>query len=123
MRPFITVLLIASLGAQSMAWAGGSVMGTEAMLQATTGEAAQLRSELQATLARDDVRQKLEAHGVDADMAALRVAALSDAEILELAESFDEAPAGSSVLAVIGVAFVVLLILELVGAVDIFKSI
>ena len=51
-----------------------------------------------------------------------RLDALSDAEVATLAGQIDEAPAGGDALAVIGIVFVVLIILELVGVIDIFKK-
>ena len=63
------------------------------------------------------------AMGVDPDMAAERVATLSDAEVQNLAGNIESAPAGGDVLAVVGIVFVVLLILEAAGVTDIFKSI
>jgi uncharacterized membrane protein (Fun14 family) len=39
-----------------------------------------------------------------------------------LADGLDEAPAGGDALAVIGIVFLVLLILELTGVIDIFKK-
>lgn len=76
-----------------------------------------------AWLARDQVAQKLRALGVDPEMVRLRVSSLSDSEIAELAQNIEQAPAGGNgVLAVLGVTFLVLLILELVGVIDIFKK-
>jgi hypothetical protein len=51
-----------------------------------------------------------------------RLDALSEAEIETLAGRIAEAPAGGDALAVIGIVFVVLIILELVGVIDIFKK-
>ena len=51
-----------------------------------------------------------------------RLDALSDAEVATLAGQIGEAPAGGDALAVIGIVFVVLIILELVGVIDIFKK-
>ena len=51
-----------------------------------------------------------------------RLAALSQDEIASLADQIEQAPAGGDALAVIGIVFVVLLILELVGVIDIFKK-
>ena len=48
--------------------------------------------------------------------------ALSEAEVATLAGQIGEAPAGGDALAVIGIVFVVLVILELVGVIDIFKK-
>jgi hypothetical protein len=71
--------------------------------------------------ARDDVRQAMERMGVDSSDAQARVASLSDAELMQVQGQIERLPAGGSALAVVGVVFVVLLILELVGVIDIFK--
>jgi hypothetical protein len=76
-----------------------------------------------ALFARADVRQQLETLGVDPEQAAERVAALSEQELAEIQRSIDEMPAGGSALAVIGVVFLVLIILEVVGVTDIFKKV
>jgi len=73
-------------------------------------------------LARSEVRQELERLGVDPDNASARVAALNDQELVFLAENLEELPAGGDLLAVVGIVFIVLLILELVGVIDIFKK-
>jgi len=73
-------------------------------------------------LARSEVRQELERLGVDPDDATARVAALNDQELVFLAENLEELPAGGDLLAVVGIVFIVLLILELVGVIDIFKK-
>ena len=51
-----------------------------------------------------------------------RLAGLTDSELSTLADKLEHAPAGGDILAVIGVVFVVLLILEAVGVIDIFKK-
>lgn len=73
-------------------------------------------------LARDDVRERLVAMGVDPAEVGERLAALTGAELATLAGSLERAPAGGDVLAVIGIVFVVLLILEFTGTIDIFKK-
>jgi len=75
-------------------------------------------------LARDEVAAELAALGVDPELARLRANALSDTEVQALAGRIHEAPAGGTgVFAVLGVTFLVLLILELVGVIDIFKKV
>ena len=75
-------------------------------------------------LSRDDVARELTALGVSPELARLRAEALSEFELQELAGRIEEAPAGGeAVLAVLGVTFLVLLILEWVGVIDIFKKI
>ena len=73
-------------------------------------------------LAQQQVLDILEARGVNPDDARARVAALSDAELAMVSEQIDELPAGAGALAVIGVVFLVLVILEIVGVINVFKG-
>jgi hypothetical protein len=73
-------------------------------------------------LARDDVRERMVALGVDPAEVNGRLAALTDAELALLAEQLEQAPAGGDALAVIGIVFLVLMILEFTGVIDIFKK-
>lgn len=74
-------------------------------------------------LASDQVRQQLSRLGVEPAQVDNRVAALTDDELRAMAQRIDSMPAGGvGFLGVIGIAFVVLLVLELVGAIDIFKK-
>jgi hypothetical protein len=75
-----------------------------------------------AALDREAVQAQLVSLGVDPADAKARVAALSDAELQRLDGRLAELPAGAGVIEVVGIVFVVLLILELVGVTDIFKS-
>lgn len=75
-----------------------------------------------AALSRDEVRQQFAALGVDPAAIDSRIAALTDSELNSLAMQLQEMPAGADALAVIGIVFVVLLILEMVGVIDIFKK-
>ena len=102
-------------------WSAG-VIGTQDYLSATD-RAGQIAS-LQASFSRADVRAQLEKHGVNASDAAARVASLSDQELTEVAQKMDSLPAGGDgVLVVVGIVFIVLLILELTGVIDIFKRV
>jgi hypothetical protein len=80
-------------------------------------------SRMEVLLARADVAQQLESHGVEKEQVIERLNGLSTAELLELEGQIDEQIAGGDVLAVIGIVFVVLLILDLTGVTDVFKSI
>jgi hypothetical protein len=114
----IVSLSLLSLGVQAPAVAG--VVGThEAIAAGRTGAA---RATVDAVIARDDVRAKFAELGVDAAAVEGRLAALSDEEIQTLADRIGEAPAGGDALAVVGLVFIVLLILELTGVIDIFKK-
>ena len=121
-RTSIVAVLAASLFAaslQSAAYAG--VISTQQYLTAVDREATKAR--IDAVLAREEVRAVLEQHGVDPIAADARIAALTDQELQQLATDLENMPAGGSLLGVIGIAFIVLLILELVGVIDIFNKI
>ena len=80
-------------------------------------------SAVRAHLDRADVRAQMEKMGVDASAVDTRIASLSDRELHQLATDMNGAPAGGDILALVGAVFVVLLILELVGVIDIFKKV
>ena len=73
-------------------------------------------------LDQSEVKAQMEKMGVDAASIDQRIAALSDSELHSLAKQMQDAPAGGDAIAVIGMVFLVLLILELVGIIDIFKK-
>jgi hypothetical protein len=81
------------------------------------------RADLLAALEREDVRSQLEAMGVDASMAAERVAAMTDAEVAELNERLGDLPAGADALGVILLILLVFIITDVIGATDIFPFI
>lgn len=82
------------------------------------------RDEVMSFLARDDVRQQMRDLGVDPAEAEARVAAMSDAEVQELAGKLENAKAGEGPLgAIVGAAvfvFVVLLITDILCFTDVF---
>lgn len=80
-------------------------------------------SQVQQLLNRDDVRQRLVHLGVDPGHAKARVAALTEAELARFEQELAANKAGSGVIEVLGIVFIVILVLELVGVTDIFKSI
>ncbi|MEQ1803075.1 MAG: PA2779 family protein [Gammaproteobacteria bacterium] len=115
----VTAACFLALGLQSTASAG--VIGTQEYLSAEA-RAGHL-ADINAALSRADVQAQLVALGVDPANAATRAAALSDAELAQVADQLQTLPAGGdSFLAVIGIVFLVLLILELTGVTDIFKK-
>jgi hypothetical protein len=119
-RRACVALLSASLillGLQAPAAAG--IVGTAEAIAATRGDA---RATVDAALARADVREQLAGMGVDPAAIEGRIAALSDEELASLAGQIEQAPAGGDALAVIGIVFLVLIILEVVGVIDIFKK-
>jgi hypothetical protein len=100
--------------------AGAGVISTETAIEVQQREATIGR--IDAVLARASVQQQLEAFGVDAADARTRIANLSDSELAYLEQRMNSLPAGAGALEVLGIVLLVLLVLELVGVTDIFKS-
>jgi hypothetical protein len=119
-RSVVTVLCFAILGIGSPVVAEAGLISTFDAIDAT--QRAANRERVDAALARVEVREKLSALGVDAAQLDARVAALTDAELATLADRIDTMPAGAGAIEVIGIVFLVLLILEAVGVIDIFKK-
>jgi hypothetical protein len=82
------------------------------------------RAYVDSILARQDVKAALIAQGIDADEAMMRTRALSDAEIINIADRMESLPAGGgafeTVLVVGLIVFLVLLFTDISGATDIF---
>ena len=115
---WLVCMAVLNLGSPMVAQAG--IVGTLQAVQAST-RAADLAT-VDAALARAEVRAQFAALGVAPEQVEARIAALTDAELRTLAGQMAELPAGGDALAVIGIVFLVLLILEAVGVIDIFKK-
>ena len=108
-------------------WAGLSSAASAAIIG--TGDALAIEQResrlavVQAQLAREDVQQAMIQLGVDPVEASLRVAALGEQELAQLQGQLEQLPAGGSLLALIGAVFVVLLILEVTGVINIFNKV
>ena len=119
-KVFVYALCLALLNLSSPPVAQAALVGT---LQAVESGTRSLDlAKVNAALARDQVRDQMVALGVDPTVVDARVARLTDSELRSLAERMDQMPAGGDALAVIGIVFLVLIILELVGVIDIFKK-
>jgi hypothetical protein len=112
----LLILSMSLLGVPAVGLA--APIGTDTLVQLE--QRGELVSRIQSGLARDDVRAQLLARGVAPGEVDARLGALSNEELQMIALQFDELPAGGNLLAVIGVVFVVLLILELVGVTNVF---
>ena len=114
----IPVLCVALVSTGFTGSVQAAVIGTQQAMSAEARLAAE--ASVRDSLARDDVRQAMLRLGADPAQVDGRIASLSDAELMRIQGELDRAPAGG-VLAVVGIVFVVLLILELTGVIDIFK--
>lgn len=118
------VVLVAGLGLLSTTFAGvvnAAMIGTQPAV--TMEQRAEYVSDIKGWLAQDEVRKQLVELGVDPADASERVASMTAEELQTLHTRIDELPAGAGVVEVIGIVFVVLLILELVGVTNIFNRI
>jgi hypothetical protein len=119
-RYFVYVLCLAMLNLGSPLVAQAELVTT--LQAAAAATRAQDLTVVNAALARDEVRAQFEALGVQPAQIESRIAALTDAELRTLAGQMADMPAGADALAVIGIVFLVLLILEAVGVIDVFKK-
>lgn len=113
----VLAVSVLNLGMTSAAQAG--IVSTSSIVQ--TDRESNLTS-IRSTLARADIRAQMEKMGVDSTAVDQRIASMSDQELASMAKRMHNAPAGGDgLLAVIGLVFVVLMILEFTGVIDIFK--
>lgn len=118
-NPLFLVLIVAIVAAPlQRSYAG--VISTQQYLEVTDRDAKLAR--IDTVLARAEVRAELERLGVDPVAAQERIAALTNEELELLATDLENLPAGGSLIAVVGVVFIVILILELCDVIDIFKK-
>ena len=123
MRPVSFLLICAFLLLDiNLPMAQAQMIGTDSVIAARHSEIQ--RAQVSAFLAREDVRQVMERHGVNALEAQQRVASLSDAEVAKLAASIDRLPAGGDGLGtLVGAAvliFVILLVTDILGYTHVF---
>ena len=119
-RHLVYVLCLSLLNLGSPSLARAELVTTLQAVEASTR--AHDLATVNAALAREEVRARFEALGVESAQIDARIAALTDAELRTLAGRMAELPAGADALAVIGIVFLVLLILEAVGVIDVFKK-
>ncbi len=119
-RTLVTVTASLALIPSLLPYAHAEIIDTPAVLTASArGE--RLR-QVHTALRREDVAAQLEQLGVHTAMVEQRVDAMTDAELQAFATRLEQAPAGGDGFALVGLVFVVLIILELVGVIDIFKK-
>jgi hypothetical protein len=97
-----------------------SLPGQAAMVDTAQLQASQVSIDFGSISAqRDWIKAQLVAGGVDAADASLRIAALTDAQVLKIHQRIDQEPAGGNILIII---FLVLVITELMGITDIIPN-
>lgn len=116
----VQVLVVSLLSVGSPIVVQAEIIGTLAGLESSQRDADLAR--VSRTLATAEAREQLQALGVGQAEVETRLARLTDSELSTLADRIDQAPAGAGILEVVGIVFVVLLILEAVGVIDVFKK-
>ena len=119
-KKLTTVMVVFALLAQGYVPAvQAGLIGTQTVLQSETRGA--LLSKTDKWLAQQTVADELQKMGVDAADVKERMQMMTDDELQTLAAKMDSMPAGAGALEVIGIVFIVLLILELLGVTNIFN--
>lgn len=120
-RKFIVRLVsLSMLSIGFMQASGAAIIGTQQFLESDARTAREARVE--AFLTRQDVAKQLVAFGVDPQQVQTRVSNMTNAELITLEGRLDKHVAGGDAIAVIGVVFLVLIILELMGITDVFTA-
>ncbi len=113
------VVLLASLSAFVSIPAQAGMVGTaEVTSIANAGLAV-----ADITSQREWIQQQLEANGVEAGEAAIRVSSLSDNQVMQIHQKIEEMPAGAGALGTLAFIALVLVITDLTGLTDVFPFI
>lgn len=117
---FSSRVLMVSMLSMSV-WMPSAQAGMVSSEQVVASQAAQQnRERVRALFERQDVREQLQARGVDADAARARVDALTDEEVATINGKLDSLPAGGDIVGALVFVFIVLLITDLLGLTKVF---
>lgn len=119
-RFFVGVLSLSLMSACLPVVSVAGIISTQSMIEMERAGTDLAR--LESFIERENVRGQMISLGVNPAEVKERLAALTDNELRMLNDNIETMPAGG-ILAVIGVVFVVLLILEITGVIDIFKKV
>jgi hypothetical protein len=118
-RVMVVVLSVSMLGLSLPATSYASMIDTQSLVQ--THNLEESRARISQLVSQEQVTNRMLELGVDPVDIQARIAALTEDEVRQLEQHLDQMPAGG-ILATIGLVFVILLILELTGVIDIFKK-
>lgn len=117
---FSSRVLMVSMLSMSL-WMPSAQAGMVSSEQVIASQATQQdRERVRALFERQDVREQLQARGVDADAARARVDALTDEEVASINGKLDSLPAGGDIVGAVVFVFIVLLITDLLGLTKVF---
>lgn len=81
------------------------------------------RDDVRSFIARDDVRRAMLGYGVDATDVDARINNMTESELLQLQSQMDMLPAGSSAVGLVLGVILIFVLLDLLGATDVFPAI
>ena len=119
-KALVYVLMLSFTFSQTAPAIAG-IVGTDSFLTEQSIQAD--REKLRSLMARDEVRLLLQNNGLTVEQAQERVNALTDSEVRQLAQQFNQLPAAGNAAVVILIIALVVIILELAGITDIFTGI
>jgi hypothetical protein len=122
-KPLVLTLFAATLTAGIQAPANAGLVDNEQL--AVQAELQTKRDEIRTFMARDDVRAALLDYGVSAADVDARINNLSEAELLRIQNQLESMPAGGDggVLGAILVVILIFVLLDVLGATDIFPNV
>lgn len=119
--PVALLAVFAYLGAFFyMPVAQAGMIGTQTVLQSQSR--AERIAQVRDLLSQERVVEQMIQLGVDPAAAKARVASLTNTQLARVEGELESLPAGAGLLAVLGVVFVVLMVLELVGVLNLFNN-
>lgn len=101
--------------------AHAAMVGTDTEL--ARAERAQQEQQIVQALSREEARETLARYGVQPEQVEQRLSRLTDAEVQQLAQKTEQLPAGQDVLGFVLALILILLLLDLLGATDVFPAI
>ena len=116
--PILSILALLSL---QMAPLQAAMIDNDQLIAQSQHEVS--KQQLLNSLDRQDIQAKLVSLGVDMEAAKHRINQMNNQELAQVAERFDQMPAGSGGGSIIGallVVFIVLVITDMLGATDVF---
>jgi hypothetical protein len=118
-KKFVSASLIVCMTAASLPFgAQARIVTTEEITAPAVTSTS--RDTVNRFLARNDVRQAMLGQGLSIEAATQRVAAMSDAEVAQLAGRVEQVPAGGDVLGLLFTVFIVLLVTDILGLTKVF---
>lgn len=119
--PGVLSIVAAMTAVSIQAPAMADMVGTPAL--AMQAELQTQRDDVRSFMARDDVRRAMIGYGVNVADVDARINNMTESELLQLQSQMDMLPAGSSAVGLVLGVILIFVLLDLLGATDIFPGI